>query len=311
MQRVITGATGLIGKRLVEHWLSQQHGITVVGRSKQHIQSLFGERVQAVSWEDLKPDIFQSAEVVVNLAGANVSGKPWNEGYKREILNSRLDTTKKIAHLMAEMGSAAPPLFNASAIGVYGLQAQLPDQLPARLDESTPIDFESATDFLSAIGRRWEKAAESAITSGVRVVFLRFAVVLAKEGGALPQFVKSFKFYLGGPMGTGQQPFSWISIDDVLHAIDFLLTKPEVAGPFNIVAPECVSQAVFAETLARVLDKPQGLKLPAFALKIMLGKEMAHELLLEGQNVYPQRLLDSGFQFAYPDIESALNRILR
>jgi uncharacterized protein len=306
MHRVIAGGTGLIGKRLVEHWLKQNHTITVVGRSQQQIEKMFSTRVQAITWDQLTRDVLASAEVVVNLAGSSVGDKRWSEARKQEILDSRINTTKKIAGLLAELGHDSPPLLNASAVGIYGLQQQLSDRLPPQLDESAEIDWNHPPDFLSLVARRWEKAAEPAIAKGVRVLFLRFGVVLAKEGGALPQIVKPFQLYLGGRIATGNQPFSWIAIDDVIRAIDFLLTKRDLSGPFNIVAPECVPERMLAETIGKVIHRPSMIRTPAFALKWMLGEQMAQELLLEGQHVYPKRLLDLEFNFSYPEIEPAL-----
>ena len=311
MHRVITGGTGLIGKRLVEHWLQQNHTITVIGRTNQHIQEVFGTRVQAVTWDSLTRDVLQSAQIVVNLAGVNVGDKRWNESLKQEILTSRIEATKKIAGLLGELGSKAPALFNASAIGIYGLQQQLYDGLPPRLDESTRIDWDHPSDFLSQVACRWEKAAEPAVTNGVRVVFLRFGVVLAKEGGALPKIVQPFRFFLGGPIGTGNQPFSWIAIDDVIRAIDFLIEKPDLSGVFNIVAPGGVVQKQLAEAIAKTLKRPAVMRMPAFLLKQLFGEEMVKELLLEGQHAYPKRLLEAGFKFEYPDIDLALNHILK
>lgn len=310
MHRIIAGGTGLIGKRLVEHWLQSGHTITVIGRSKDRIVKMFGQSVQAMSWDKVTTASLESAEVVVNLAGENVAAKRWNPIQKKEMITSRVGSTKMLADLLAPLGKQSPPWFNASAIGIYGLQAQLPDRLPPRLDESTVIDWEHPTDFLSEVGRRWEKAAEPAMAAGVRVVFLRFGVVLAPEGGALPQIVKPFKMFMGGPIGTGNQPFSWVAIDDVINAIDFLLTQKEVVGPYNIVAPGAIQQSLLGEAIARLLNRPDVVRVPAFLAKPMFGDEMAKELLLEGQRVYPQRLLDLGFKFTYPQIEPALHHLL-
>lgn len=311
MHRIIAGGTGLIGKQLAEHWLKQQHAITIVGRSQQHIEKVFGTRVQALTWEQLTREVLQSADVVVNLAGANVAEKRWNDARRQEIIDSRIESTKKIAGLLAELGKNSPPLFNANAMGIYGLQVQLPDQLPPRFDENTPIDWKNSPDFLSSVARRWEQATQPAVAAGVRVVLLRFGIVLAKEGGALPMIKKPFELYLGGPTGTGQQPFCWVALDDVIRAIDFLLATPDAAGAFNIVAPECITQGMLTNMLGKLLDRPTFFRMPAFLLKLIFGKDMARELLLEGQHVYPQRLLELGFRFSYPDIESALNHILR
>lgn len=306
MRRIITGATGLIGQRLVERWLKQGHELIVIGRSKAKIAQVFGERVKALSWDTLLPSDFDHVDVVVNLAGASVGAKRWTKEYKQEILSSRITATTQIANILAKLGAAAPRLFNASAVGVYGLQVQEEVGLPARFDEISAL--EKPSDFLAQVGQAWEKAAGAA---GDKVVFLRFGVVLAKEGGALPKMMQPFQYYLGGPVGTGKQPLSWVGIDDVIHAIDFLVSKPDVSGPFNIVSPKCVTQKEFAQTLAHVMNRPAFFPMPAFVLKLMLGNEMANDLLLEGQHVYPLNLLDMGFKFSYPDLESALNRILR
>jgi len=309
MTRIIAGATGLIGKRLVEHWLSQGHAIIVIGRSAEKIKNTFQDRVRAITWDQLTLDSLRGAEVVVNLTGAGVADKRWSAARKQEIIDSRVIATQKIAGLLAELGRDSPPLLNASAIGIYGLQPEYMDDLHYRFDESRPIDWENAPDFLSSVGRKWEKAAQAAVAKNVRVVFMRFGVVLAKEGGALPQLVKPFHFYMGGIIGSGGQPFSWVMLEDVLRAIDFLLEKPTITGPVNIVAPNCVTQRELAETIGKILNKPVKMKIPDFILKMMLG-EMAQELIYQGQHVYPQRLLDAGFHFVYPNIEVALRQAL-
>lgn len=308
MHIIITGATGLIGQRLTNHWLNQGHRITVVSRTEQHAQQCFADRVAIVTWANLTPEVLQSAQLVVNLAGASVGERRWTTARKAEILSSRVKGTMQLAKLLNELGDRAPRLFNASAIGIYGLQSQRMDSLPPAFTEETAIDSQSAPDFLSQVGREWEQAVNQ---QHVKAVFLRFAVVLAKEGGALPLIVRPFRFYAGGPVGTGFQPFSWVAIDDVVRAIDFLANQPEAMGPYNIVAPNAIMQAKLAQEIATVLHRPHALKMPAFALKLLLGAQMAQELLLEGQHVYPKRLLDAGFVFKYPDIASALTHLLR
>lgn len=309
MQRIIAGGTGLIGQRIVNHWLAQQHSVTVIGRSITHIEEIYANRVTAITWRQLTPELFKSAEIVVNLAGANIASKRWTAERKKEVLASRIDTTKQIASLLAKLERDAPPLFNASAVGIYGLQPQFKDQLPPRLDENSPVNWEHPSDFLSLVGTQWEKAAEPAINQGVRVVFLRFGVVFAKEGGALPKLTLPFKFFLGGPIGTGNQAISWIAIDDVIRAIDFLISKPGIRGPVNIVAPDCVSEKRLSKTIANVIQRPEMFKFPAFLVNLLFG-EMGRELLLEGQNVYPSRLLSSGYKFNYSNLLSALKHIL-
>lgn len=308
LKRIVAGATGLIGTELVNHWLRDGHTVIVIGRNKEKIRKQFQGKVEALEWNALKPDYFKNAEIVVNLAGEGIADKRWSESRRKEILQSRIITTNTIVSLLISLGSDAPPLFNASAIGIYGLQPQVKNGLPLTLDETTLIDSHHAPDFLSHIGREWEKATFPAKENGIRVVNMRFGVVLAKQGGALPKIVQPFYFFLGGPIGTGNQPFSWIAIDDLLRAIDFLIDKNNISGAVNIVSPQCVTQRDLAKTIGHVLHKPSFIRTPSFMLKLMFG-DMAHELLLEGQHVHPQRLLELKFKFKYPDIESALRHV--
>lgn len=306
MHIIIAGATGLIGTRLVAHWLQQEHRLTIVGRSAEKIKTQFGDQVEAVTWDDLTVDLMRVAQAVVNLAGASVGEQRWTEQRKQEMISSRIESTAHLAGLLEELGSSAPVWLNASAIGVYGLQQQQVDQLPPALTEQTKIEWDKYPDFLAQIGRQWECAAQPAVEAGVRVVFLRFGVVFAKEGGALPRIAQPVRMFMGGPIGASCQPFTWVAIDDVIRAIDFLLHKSDASGPYNIVAPKSVMQKELAESIATVLHRPHFMKTPAFMLKLMLGEQMATELVLEGQHVYPQRLLDAGFRFQYPDLSTAL-----
>jgi uncharacterized protein (TIGR01777 family) len=298
----------LIGKQLVEHWLKQNNRVSVVGRSKEKILQTFGNRVNALEWQELTLASFQDVDLVVNLAGASVGEKLWSKARKDLILKSRLDATQQLVSLLASLGQKAPTLFNASAIGVYGLQAAVVDGLPPKLDESTVLDWNSAPDFLSLVGREWEKATLPASASGVRVVNLRFGVVLSKDEGALPQIARPYYLGLGGPIGSGCQPMSWVAFVDVVRAIDFLSEKSDISGAVNVVAPQALMQKDFAKTLGKTLHRPSFMPMPGFLFKLMLG-QMAAELLLQGQNVYPQRLLDAGFRFLYPDLGSALANI--
>ncbi len=309
MHFIIAGGTGLIGQRLVAYWLKEGHEITVLGRDKARIEKLFAKRVNALTWNELTPNVLSGVAGIINLAGANLGEKRWDEARKKLIIDSRVETTKALAIVIANTPNA-PKLYNASAIGIYGLQKQEGETFPPRLDETTPIDWDTAPDFLSQVGRSWEKAAEPALAVHKPVVFMRFGIVLAANGGALPQLVKPFDFFVGGPMGTGNQPFSWVAIDDVVLAIDFLTKLPDANGAYNIVA-ESVPERFVAEAIAGALNRPDVVKMPSFLLKPMLGDEMAKELLLEGQRVYSARLLAAGFQFTYPKIGPAIHYLLR
>jgi uncharacterized protein (TIGR01777 family) len=308
MHRIITGATGLVGKALVAHWLAQNHQIIAVGRSKKKIISVLGSHVQALEWEELTPEIVSEAEVVVNLAGDGLADKRWTDKRKQEILTSRTGTTDRLVSMLTPLGKNSPPLFNASAIGVYGLQPHAAGELSQRLDEESKINFKESPDFLAEVARAWELATLPAKNSGVRVVNMRFGVVLSKDGGALPMLARPFYFYVGGPIGNGDQAVSWVALEDLVRAIDFIFADKNISGPVNIVAPDCVMQSEFAKTLAETLQRPHAMRMPAFVMKILLG-QMADELLLEGQNIYPRRLIDAGFVFNLPDLHIALKQI--
>jgi uncharacterized protein (TIGR01777 family) len=308
MKYMIAGATGFIGQQFVQRWLAQGHDIIVIGRSLAKINQIFGGRVTAVTWSNLTSESLIGCDAVINLAGAGIGDKRWTAARQQEILTSRIQATEKLAQLCARLGPQSPALFNASAIGVYGLQAALPDQLPAPYDEDTVINFQQAPDFLAQVARAWELAAKPAEAAGVRVVYLRFGVVLAKQGGALPRMALPFKFGLGGRIGSGQQPFSWIALPDLIAIIELLLADKTITGPINITAPQCVTQKQFADQLGRALHKPSIIPTPAIALKLLFGR-MAEELLLSGQHVVPKRLLALGYSFQYPTLEQVLTMI--
>ena len=247
---------------------------------------------------------------MINLTGASIGEKRWSGERKREILDSRVKPTRMLAEYCAELKEQSPVLLNASAVGVYGLQPEVADGLPPALDETTKINFNESTDFLSAVGRRWEQMLQIAEQAGVRVVKMRFGVVFGPNGGALVKMKLPFLFYLGGPIGSGQQPFSWVSLFDLIHAVKFLLNHSDIKGPVNIVSPNCITQKTFAKTLGEVLEKPSILPMPGLLLKLALG-QMAKELLLSGQHAKPKVLLENGFEFQYADLKKALTLALK
>lgn len=313
MKRVIAGGTGFIGQYLINKWLQTGVNITVVGRTAEKIKEIYGDNVTAVTWEQFAADgthICQSAELVLNLVGANIGEKRWNDKRKQEILDSRINATRTICHALASLGDRSPALFNASAVGIYGLQEEAADGLPPAFDEYTSIDLTDHPDFLSLVGRTWEGKTNHAKAHGVRVINLRFGIVLSPNGGALEKISMPFKYYIGGPIGSGKQPFPWIHIADLQAAIEFLIANPNQTGPFNLVAPEGITQKQFATSLAKALNRPCLFPLPAFVVKTVFG-EMGEELLLKGQHVKPTRLQELDFKFKYPNIDQALDNIYR
>jgi len=307
MKVLIAGGTGFIGRAMVKRYLSLGYDVTVLGRSRSKIIQRFNSQVNALTWDALreKPDVLRQQQLIINLTGATIGTKRWTTKRKAELLSSRIDATTLLAKLCASFGSDSPALFNTSAIGVYGLQESQSDALPTPFTEKSNISYGIYSDFLSEIGQKWEKAAQVAIDAGVRVVLMRFGVVLAGDGGALTEISRPFRFFLGGHIGTGRQPFTWIERSDLLNAIDFVYKNSAISGAVNFVAPECVPQNQLARTIASVLHRPCLLPVPAFVLKILLG-EMAEELLLKGQHVKPERLEAFGFQFQYPTLQKAL-----
>lgn len=308
MRITIAGGTGFIGRFITDHYLKQGHDVTVIGRSTDKIKQTFNNRVKALDWESLNTSSLENTSLLINLTGANIADKRWSPKRKQEIVESRTQTTSILANLCAKLGVASPPLFNASAVGIYGIQRPQAAGLPPAFDETTSLDKKTPC-FASNIVKQWEAAAKPAQDKNVRVVFMRFGVVLGKDGGALTKIIMPFHYFLGGKIGSGHQPFSWVCIVDLCRAINFLLDHVEIKGPVNIVAPECVTQAQLAATIGKVLNKPSFMTTPNFMLKFAFG-DMAKELLLNGQHVVPKVLLQNGFTFQYPDLKPALDYAL-
>jgi len=312
MTYIVAGGTGFIGRYLIPRWLSQGKKILVIGRDAQKIHEVFSTRVESLPWKDVKtqgPEIFSKSDFLLNLAGSNIAQQRWTKNYKEDLLKSRVETTELLSEICASLGSQSPPFFSADGVGIYGLQENAPT-LPPALTEDSPIHFHEHSPFISEIGGRWEKATELAKNHGVPVVNFRLGMVLGKKGGPLQKMQLPFQLGLGGPVGSGDQPYSWIHIEDVARALDFMLSHlNHFLGAVNLVSPHCVSQRLFAKTFGEVLHRPAILPLPAFVTKILLGAPMAEELLLHGQHVYPKRLLEGGFTFKYADLKEALKEI--
>jgi uncharacterized protein (TIGR01777 family) len=306
--RIIAGGTGFIGQHIVHNWLAQNIKVTVISRKKQTIHDVFGSTVNGLTWDEFEEaplPLLHSSSLVVNLTGASLADKHWSNARKQEIIGSRMRSTKLLSNLCAIEADRSPMLFNASAIGVYGLENQ-----GKIFDEDTAITFEQANDFLAQVARPWESATAVAKAHGVHVINMRFGVVLGKDGGMLKKLMLPYKMGLGGTIGTGIQPITWIHIDDIINIIEFLTTHPELHGGINFTAPQWVTQTEFAKILAKVLHRPCILPTPAKLMQLVYG-EMANELLLAGQAVYPKRLLEAGYQFKFPDLTSALENLLR
>lgn len=305
MKILITGATGMIGQALVQHF-AHDHELTLLGRAREKITQLFSNRYPIWTWDELKSQSenqLKSIDVIINLAGENIGEKRWSFDQKQKILNSRVIATKTIAQLGAKLGEDAPRILNAGGIGIYGFSKE------DDADDRSFIEKDAISNnpdcFLSTIGIAWENALLPAEQNHVKTVKMRFGVVLSNHGGALQKMLPAFRFGLGAVLGNGKQPFSWVVLDDLVHAIDFIISNPGISGPVNIVSPGVTTQADFAQSLARALHKPCFLRIPKQIVRLLFG-EMGDELLLKGQRVKSEKLLQAGFQFQYIQIDKAL-----
>lgn len=235
------------------------------------------------------------ADAVVNLAGASIAHGRWTTRRKKELRASRVDTTRVLVNALAKMAARPRVLVSASAIGYYG------DRGEEVLTEERP----AGKGFLCEVAKDWEGEAEKAEVLGIRVVRLRFGVILAKDGGALPQMARPFRFAVGGRIGSGRQWMSWISLEDVLAIVRLGLEDGSVRGALNVVAPKPVRNVDFAVELARTLHRPTLFPAPAFALRLVLG-EMADALLLASARVVPEQLGKLGYRFLQPNLAGAL-----
>ena len=241
----------------------------------------------------------EGLEAVVHLAGENIASGGWTAARKARIRQSRVEGTALLARTLASLDRPPAVLACASAIGYYGDRGD-----DALTEESPP-----GAGFLASVCRDWEAAATPAVEAGIRVLHLRFGVVLSAAGGALAKMLGPFRMGMGGPIGSGRQYVSWIALDDVLGAISHLLSSRTLRGPVNVASPKPVTQLEFARTLGRVLGRPTVLAVPAFGMRLMFG-EMATEVLLASQRLEPARLLSSGYEFRYPELEPALRHVL-
>lgn len=302
MKVLVTGATGLVGTALVQELRRDGHLVCRLLRKKDEDEQHAKEDCD-LDW-DPRSDAFgasaQDADAVVNLAGASISDGRWSEDRKEALRSSRLETTQALVASIEKMHPRPKVLVSASAIGYYG------DRGDEILTEESP----PRKDFLSRLAETWEAEAMKAQAFGVRVVRVRFGIILAKQGGALPQMMLPFKIGAGGKLGSGSQWMSWVALEDVVRIIRFAIETPAVHGAINVTAPHPVTNTEFTKVLARAMHRPAFFTVPPFALRALLG-EMADALLLSSQRVLPQALEQLGYLFAYPDLKSALAAILK
>jgi uncharacterized protein (TIGR01777 family) len=294
---LVTGATGLIGRRLVAALVGAGHEVIVLTRDRATAADLPAPIKIVTDLDQIAADT--RIDAVVNLAGEPISDGLWTPAKRRRIVGSRLAVTRAVVALIGRLERRPEVLINGSAIGWYGLRG---DEV---LDETA----NGADCFSRTVCRRWERAAMAAQDLGVRVVRLRIGIVLAIDGGALSRMLTPFEFGLGGPFGAGRHWMSWIHLDDLVRLIAHAIATPGLQGAVNGTAPEPVRNAAFAQALGRALHRPALLPAPAAPLRLALGA-FADELLLKGQRVVPAAALASGFAFAYPTLDGALGAIV-
>jgi uncharacterized protein len=325
MRVFLTGATGLVGSRLVKKLRERGDQVVALSRRPDAARQLLGDPYTIVAGDPAQPgpwmDAVKDCDAVVHLAGAGIFERRWSQEFKDLIYSSRIKSTDNIVSALGSplptggegpgVSSSSPlptggegpgvrgrVLVNASAIGYYG----------PRDDEDLTEDSPPGHDFLAKVCVDWEKAAQVAFIHDVRVVFLRTGVVLDKNGGALAKMLPPFKMGVGGPIGSGKQVMSWIHIEDEVGLILFALDHPEINGPLNATAPNPVTNKQFGNALGKVLGRPSFMPTPAFALRVMLGESA--QIITTGQRVLPKKALAAGYAFKFTEVEAALRDLL-
>lgn len=303
MRRVIiTGGTGFIGRVLCRHLVGKGYEVIVLSRNPARVDAVLGNGVKGWQWDartaDGWADAADGAYGIVNLAGDSIASGKWTIDKKRRILESRLNAGQAVREAIERVDNRPAVVIQASAIGYYG------DGGDEVLNERCP----RGSGFLAEVAERWEETTKGIQSLGVRHVVIRTAIVLGKGGGFLRNVIPPFKMFLGGPSGSGRQWVSWIHIEDEAGAVVFLLEREDLDGIFNLSSPNPTRNRDFYRSLGRAIKRPSWLRAPGLLLRMLLG-EMAEELILAGQRVLPERLLESGYEFRYPDLDPAFQEI--
>lgn len=296
MHILVSGATGLVGSKLIPLLKQDGHEVSTLTRSASRNPN---ERTWSPSAGTLPPATLDGIDAIVHLAGENIGDSRWTAAKKQRIRDSRIIGTRILAEAAARSGRVKT-FVCASAIGFYG----------DRGNESLTEDSPPGTGFLPDVCREWEAASEPARSAGIRVVNLRLGVVLSKEGGALAKMLLPFKLGAGGIIGSGRQYWSWLTVDDAARMFQFAVNHESLSGPVNAVAPQPATNYEFTKALGRVLHRPTLFPLPAFMAKLVLG-EMAQDLILASTRVLPGKLTQAGYQYANPELDGAIAAAIR
>jgi uncharacterized protein (TIGR01777 family) len=300
MRILIPGGSGLIGHVLIPALIKDRHEIWVLSRHPDQVRLPGGAK--SLAWDGRTSQgwsqILEGAGAVINLAGESIGSAPWTEDRLNRIRSSRINAGKAILEGMAKTSNGPKILLQQSAIGCYGISRD------RTFDETSPF----GTDTLAQICNEWEASTQALEQSGVRRIVMRTGLFLSRRGGVLERIMLPFRLFVGGPLGSGKQWYSWIHEDDWVNAVRFLIQSETAQGVYNLTAPEPVTNVEFGRTVAWIMRRPYLIPAPAFALRLALGKMSM--LVLEGQKVIPTRLNEANFQFKYPKLHPALEQIL-
>lgn len=298
MKVAVTGATGFIGSALCNE-LSKEHNVIALTRRPEKASILFERPIEIIKWNPSCLDgwekCLEDTDAIVNLAGVSIAAGRWTEKRKDQILNSRINSYSILIEAIRKTKAMPRTFLISSAIGFYG----------SRGDEHLYEESDNGNGFLAGVCREIEKTAKELEKLDIRTVVMRTGIVLGTNGGAFPKMALPFRFFLGGNFGSGKQWMSWISLEDEISAIRFLLEDHNLKGVFNLTSGHPQRNHEFCRALAESLNKPCWLPAPSICLKIVLG-QMADELLLTSQRVYPRKLLTAGFKFKNPDLRNTL-----
>ena len=297
MKVAIAGGTGMVGRRLSKLLLEKGHEVIILTRGEQQVKN----NIHYVQWlnDDSTPELFMgNTDAFVNLAGVSLNEGRWTDEQKQKILSSRIESTDEVIRILQNLKHKPEVLINASAVGIY------PVSETAVYTEQAP---EKASDFLGSVVVQWEERAMQAQQLGIRTCLTRFGVILEKGEGALLMMVLPYKLGVGGTIGSGRQWLSWIHVEDVARAILFAIENDTLTGPINFTTPNVKRMKQFGQSISHALKRPHWFPVPSIALKIALGEKSM--LVLEGQHVLPEKLLNANFEFKFISVEDAIRNL--